>query len=217
MDFQWGRFFLASTGALYLFSFIAPAAISKTPEDLEPIASFWGLSPLRPALQHRHEGLERKDSKHLEARVWYEDYSVRTATPSSKNLLCRFAYTFVYGRDRPRSKVTTPALERVFSALPDVQSVKLTFFTVTYTNKPFPPRENSKLRVVWQREEKITPYLSASLTRKEWETLRARLRNYVDRDYETFKAEACDTTLSGFLNLRSDFKALKAISETSDE
>lgn len=171
-------------------------------------------------LRHRLERLEVKD-KILNIDLWYEDSSVTKTGEPSDSLFCKIAHTLIYGRHLDRSKKSQLPIEEAFSKLSDITAVKLNFFTVYMTNKPFSPTWDkkptesqtpsaSKLRVVWAREETVIPYLSYQVTRGEWSTLNKLVKTKGQINFEDFQDQLCGSVLKFSPGLRANYKEIQA-------
>lgn len=174
--------------------------------------NLWGLWPVAPQMRHRLEGQKVSD-KTLMLDLWYEDFSATKTAQPTDQLFCRIAHILMYGRHVDRSKTTVAPLKTAFERYKAVDAIKLTFFSVLYNNKPRPPEwtkaaPQNQLRVVWDRDERIIPYLSYSISRGEWTTLSGILKTYPQLSFEDFQNKACAQVLKLAPNLRANFKEI---------
>lgn len=214
----WVKGWLSLTGFLLLGS---PSLSSQTiPSE---ITRAFAPFTVGPGLRHRLERLEVKD-KILSIDLWYEDSSVTKTGEPTDTLFCKIAHTLIYGRHLDRSKKSTLPIEEAFSKLSEITAVKLNFFTVYMTNKPFSPiwdkkptqtsepsaSKASQLRVVWAREETVIPYLSYQVTRGEWSTLSKLVKSKGQVNFEDFQDQLCGTVLKFSPGLRANYKEIQA-------
>lgn len=175
------------------------------------------MSSVKDKLRHRFEGARLREAA-LELRVWFEDSSVTKGGAPSSSIFCRIAHSLIFGAYVLRSKNSTLPLEAAFSSRAELKSVTMTYFAVLYKNQPNLRLEgtrssdqdatHSPLRVTWEREEQIIPFLSLTISRAEWTTLSSRLKKYRDLNLTSFKESACESILRITPNLRANFSAL---------
>ncbi len=197
---------------LSLLFLSASLQISVLPESL---SKAWGLWPTPSSFRHRLEG-EKIEGKTLNLDLWYEDFSATKTGQPTDALFCRIAHILIYGRHLDRSKASLSPLKLAFEKLKEIDEVKLTFFSVHYDNEPHSPQwakktdssTPSQLRVVWERKERIIPYLSYSIRRGEWATVSGILKTYPQLTMEDFQNKACGQVLKLAPNLKANFKEI---------
>ena len=191
--------------------------------QLERLESIWSLSPVKKSLRHKSEGLAlKKDmttgSNYLEVSTWYEDPSISEAALPDSRLFCRFMHSFAFGRAKARSEANSLPATEAFKALSQIDKIRFVFFADIYSNQPSSPYwdkrpsaagtetdPNSKLRVVWTREEKLVPYLSLEVSRDEWRNVLATLQLNPKTSYGNFSDQLCANLYKLMPNLRSNF------------
>lgn len=162
--------------------------------------------------------------------LWYEDSSVTRTGKPTDSLFCRISHMMIFGRHRERSRSRTLPLDVAFSQLPEINDVKLTFFTVYFTNKPLPPEwapkpgivsssstPNGKLRVVWAREEKVIPYLTYTMSRGEWKTVANLVKTVENMGFEDYQDKLCPNVLKLAPSLKANFKAIESHLQSEKE
>jgi len=175
----------------------------------ESIQKAFSIFAVHPGLRNRFEKFEILN-KGLEINLWYEDASVTKRGEPTDALFCRISHMLIFGRHKDRTANRALPLNLAFSSLPNIETAKLTFFAVYFTNKPQPATERpTKLRVVWSREEKIIPYLTYSISRGEWKTLGNLLKAYSNSSFEEYQDKLCPNVLKVAPNLRANFKDIQ--------
>lgn len=193
---------------------------------LTDLEAYWGLSPLREKLQHPLEGIREKKEL-LEVSVWYENASITRGALPDRELYCRFLHSFTYGKNIPRSERTELPPTRAFRMFPNAKEIQFSFFAILHRNRPSPPAwdekpsdasdeekdaktSESKLRVVWTREEKLAPYLNLHVSRQEWNTVSQVLKLRPYYAFSEFNKEVCDSLFRLMPRMRSNFSSLDA-------
>jgi len=187
---------------------------------------------VKSQFRHRFEDLELKaidGKKTLVINVWYESSAVTKTGKPDTQLFCRIAHMAIFGRHLDRSRSKELPLAMAFQRIPDLDQVRINFFTQFLTNKPLPPSwaqkptatasqaadPNSKLRVIWGREEKVINYLSYSVQRGEWKTMASLFKQSTQVNHETFENEFCPSVLKIAPSLRANFTEInKFLSES---
>jgi len=153
----------------------------------------------------------------LEVSTWYEDPSVSRAALPDSRLFCRFIHSFVFGRAKARSESINLPPTEAFKAFSQIEKIRFIFFTDIYSNQPSSPYwdkrpsegaptdSDSKLRVVWTREEKLVPYLSLDVSRDEWRNVLETLQLNPKTSYGNFSDQLCANLYKLMPNLRSNF------------
>ncbi len=190
----------------------------STVASLPEYEKIWGLSPVKPFLRHRFEGVFQSNLEGrngVDLRFWYEDSSVTKGSKPNSQIFCRIAHSLIFGRTRLRSKAQKLPIGTVFGSS-KADYVRATFFAAIFRNRanaantdslPPSPTEPTP-RVRWTREELITPYLSYTITRSEWETLSKILKSVRDQSFESFRDSLCEPVLRLAPNLRANFEGL---------
>ena len=218
-----------SRGVFHLI-FALLCAVSTIASPLESIPaevkSAYAPWTVKPPFRNRFEDFEVKTldgKKTLLINIWYETASVtKTGKPDSA-LFCRIVHTTIFGRHLDRSRSRGLPINLAFDLLTDLSAVRVNFFTQYLTNKPLPPEwaqkpiasatkavdDNARLRVVWGREEKIINYLSYSIERGEWQTLRGLIKTSSNINHEDFANNLCPSVLKIAPNIRSNFTEIQ--------
>ncbi|MBN8555746.1 MAG: hypothetical protein J0L93_09905 [Deltaproteobacteria bacterium] len=170
----------------------------------------WGLSVVQKPLRHRFETATFKPaSKNLELKVWME---APAKFSGGTELFCNISYNLIFGRVRLQNKVQKVPLDAAFSELPKIDSVTLTYFLVDYVNRPNRSSASApspKLRVMWSREERIIPYLTMTITRKEWEAIKPAMKLGVKTTFTHYMNQYCESVLKQSPEFYTDLSALK--------
>lgn len=196
-------------GCSFVAFFLAPSSPIQSDPVPENIQKAFSLFAVQAPYRHRFEKFNLQN-KRLEMDLWYEDASVTKRGEPTDALFCKISHILIYGRHKSRTANRSPALTSAFQEIPDMESAKLTFFSVFYTNKPQPAGTNpSKLRVIWSREEQIIPYLTYSISRGEWKTLSTVLKNTPNPSFEDYQNKLCANVLKVAPNLKANFKAIQ--------
>jgi hypothetical protein len=203
----------------FLMLFSIPVAVHSQDSKWAAEQDFrWGMSSLKNSLRHPLEKATYSDGK-LELRVWYEDSSVTKGGAPGGTIFCRIAHSLIYGAYQLRSKEITVPIEAAFSSNKELKSVTMSYFAVVYRNRPNTPSIEANrllsnphgvlpLRVVWTREEQVVPYLSYSISRQEWASLSAVIRNARAQNFQVFRDSLCESVVKISPNLKANFQAL---------
>jgi len=205
----------------------ASSAIANSSEAIPAeVKSAFAPWTVKPPFRNRFEDFEIKSidgKKTLLVNVWYETASVtKTGKPDSA-LFCRIVHTTIFGRHLDRSRARGLPISLAFERIPDLSAVRVNFFTQYLTNKPLPPEwaqkpvasatkavdDTARLRVIWGREEKILNYLSYSMERGEWQTLRGLIKPSSNTNHEDFANNLCPSVLKIAPNIRSNFTEIQ--------
>lgn len=209
-------------GLIFCFLFFLPWP--STAQSLQGLEGLWGLSSLNEKFQHPLEKLvvqNRKGKKRLEVSTWYEDSTVTKATPPDQELFCRFLHDFIYGRAKLRQKSTELAPTRAFAQIPNLDEIEFNYFAVQYRNQPSSPYwdklpsepalpldKSAQLRVLWTREEIVTPYLSVVVSKSLWTEIEKFLKDRPFYGKSAFQQEACLAVYRMVPSVKSNFAEL---------
>lgn len=197
-------------------------------QGVKGLERIWGLSPLNSEFRHRLEGIKIKEMprskrERMEVATWYEDLTVTEASPPDQRLFCRFMHSFVFGRAVVRNKAGALPPTIAFDRFRNLGSIRFSYIAVIYNNKPSSPfwdkrptapriqqgPEGSKLRVVWDREEKVIPYLSIDVNRNEWRKAAKYLAGRPYYNFDSFPDKVCGTLFKIMPRVRSNFAGLE--------
>jgi hypothetical protein len=206
---------------VYLLFLFVGLCYSSSTEALERLYESWGTSPLQQKLRHPSEGAVIEGKK-LIVKTRFENYSVLQQQIADRNLSCRFLHSFIYGRHRLRSSPTKLLPQMAFDRFKQIDQIEFQFFTSILYNEPTSPywdkRPNlppsapdasAQLRVLWNRNEVIVPYLQLEITRQEWMTLAGLLESRPLYGFSEFNQEACDSVFRLVPQLRTNFQAVR--------
>jgi len=186
--------------------FLGELCADPAPESIQKLFAPFAI---QKSLRNRFEGIEVK-GKSLELKLWYEDSSVTKTGEPADEVICRAVHTLIYGRHRDRNQNRAWPLTEAFAAIPQAETASIQFFAVLYTNKPHPPTNASQLRVMWEREEKIIPYLSYEISKSEWLSLSKLLKAYPALNHEEFQKKLCSDVVRRAPHVKANFKELQS-------
>lgn len=203
---------------IYLLLCIEVSFADDSSRWVEQQENQWGLFSLNPVLRHSLERASLNDGR-LELRVWYEDTAITKGGTPGGTIFCRIAHSLIYGGYRLRSKQTSLPIDSAFNSSKALKSVSLTFFSVTYRNKPrgssdvatlqdAPSPRSEPLRVHWTREEAIVPYLTLTISRQEWASVSSIVKKSRPQNFKSFRDSLCEPVLRITPNLKANFLAL---------
>lgn len=222
-----GRRFLFLSGSFFWGALFLTSSLKGA--DLQSLERRWGLSSLSERTQHPLEKIEIQNlpsgkGKKMRVTSWYEDRSVTNFEEPSNRLYCRFMHNFLFGRAQLRKEVRTFPIDLAFAADPQIQELEFQYFAVVYRNKPSSPYwdkvpnappagvdPEAQLRVLWTREENVVPYLSVSITREQWRSVSAVLRERPFYSASAFEREACDSMYRLIPRVKANFSELRKV------
>lgn len=213
------KLFNLSWGIGLLVCIAHPVCAQAIPDEIKKAFAPFAV---KQQFRHRFEDLEIKSidgKKTLLVNVWYESSAVTKTGKPDTQLFCRIAHMTIFGRHLDRSRSKELPLATAFRKIPDLEQVRVNFFTQFLTNKPLPPSwaqkpvatatqssdPNAKLRVIWGREEKLINYLSYSVQRGEWKTISTLFKESTQTNHEDFENNFCPSVLKIAPNLRANF------------